>query len=341
MFYSTYPSVEIPHKNLVDAILREDPGYDQEKPIFVDADHVDRFYTMSSLRRDTRAFGAGLQAHHAFKKGDVVAVFSANSIEYPMVVFGTFFATGTATLINPVYRSQEVAHQLRDSQAKVIYTTNELLATALAACELVGLPLGSVIVADAKHGMCSLQTMLDTEAQPVGVLANPEDLAFLCYSSGTTGLSKGVKLSHLNLVSNLYQWDAGENKLDTKDSLISVLPFSHIYALNVLIMNPLRRMMTSYVMSRFVPQKFLELVQAHQITASFIVPPIVKALLSPAAKDYDLSSLSFLCCGAAPLAPAMAQDLCSQYSLMISQGFGLTETSPVLCYGRFDGSKYK
>lgn len=348
MFTSQYPPINIPEQNLVEFILDQPAPYDSDKPIFIDAEDVKRHQSLATLKTQSSAFGNALRSKFSFGAGDVVAIFSANSIEYPLVVFGTFFAGGINTLVNPVYRETEVAHQLRDSNAKVVFTTSELLKTAMAACHLTGIPRTQIIVADLDNNasdskqFTTLSAILSSPRVDATTSCDrqPNDLAFLCYSSGTTGLSKGVKLSHRNLVSNLLQWDAGETYLNAESSVISVLPFSHIYALNVLILNPIRRMMSSYVMSRFHPVKFLELVQTHAITASFIVPPIVKALLSPAATKYNLSSLDFLCSGAAPLSPQLARDVCQRYNLQISQGFGLTETSPVLCYARFSGTDY-
>lgn len=346
MFTSQYPPIEIPEQDLIDFVLSQKSSYDSDKPLFIDANDVSRFQSLSTLKEQGRTFGSALQTKYSFQAGDVLAIFSANSIEYPLVVFGTFFAGGVNTLVNPVYRATEVASQLRDSKATVVFTTSDLLSTATAACALAGISVARIIVADADNlvmdkGITQLSAMLkDVSTSGPRCVSKPNDLAFLCYSSGTTGLSKGVKLSHRNLVANLSQWDAAETFLNSSSSVISILPFSHIYALNVLILNPIRRMMSSYVMSRFHPTKFLELVQTHSITASFIVPPIVKALLSTEASQYNLSSLNFLCSGAAPLSPQLAQDVCRRYQLDISQGFGLTETSPVLCYARFNGADY-
>lgn len=348
MFVSSYVPIKSPNKNLIEFVLDTEPGMDDEKPIFIDSDKTTNYYSVSSIRRVARQFGAGIIRSYDFKKGDVAAIFSPNSIEYPMVVFGIFYAGGTVTLINPFCRDREVASQLRDSRAKLIYTTAELFDTALTACEIAGMSSSQIVVSGAEgHDLLDLPTITDKGAHAPGSCSNdleaslePEDVAFLCYSSGTTGSSKGVRLTHCNLVANLLQWDAGERFLDSTSSLISVLPFSHIYALNVLVMNPLRRRMSNYVLPRFHAEKFFELVALHRITATFIVPPIVRALLSPTAAGYDLSSLTFVCSGAAPLSMELTQELSARYSLPVSQGYGLTETSPVLAYSRFNDQEY-
>lgn len=350
MFTSDYADVLIPEQDLVSFVLETDASLSSDKAIFVDADDLERSYSHQTLRTTAKHFGSAL-AGLGFKHGDVMAIFSANSIEFPMIVFGIFYASGIATLVNPVYRETEVASQLIDSNAQIVYTTPELLPTALEACKLAGIPSSRIIVSQALNSsdelLSSKQIISLTDFLKQGEQSTlparqckHHDLAFLCYSSGTTGLSKGVQLTHRNMISNLIQWDAAETFLTAADSVISVLPFSHIYALNVLVLNPLRRMMTSYVLPRFNMDKFFQLIELKGITASFIVPPIVKALLSPAATKCNLRSLKFLCSGAAPLSPAMASELCTKYSLHISQGFGLTETSPVLCYARFNGVSY-
>jgi acyl-CoA synthetase (AMP-forming)/AMP-acid ligase II len=337
-FKSRTADVFIPNTDLVSFVLDQRADADHDKPIFIDALDITRAYSLRTLRECARSFAAGLQKHLNFCKGDVLAIFSANSIEYPVVVFGTFLAGGTVSLVNPAYKAGEVVHQLRDSKTKVFFTTLDLLATAEEACEDAGLLNDRILVAadDLDHPH-SWQRVFAPSTELIQVQVSSTDLAFVQYSSGTTGLSKGVRLSHSNLIANLCQWDAAETYLSSKDSIISVLPFSHIYGLHTLVMGPIRRQMTSFVLPRYDPKRFLELVHTHGITASFIVPPIVKALLQADTVKYNLSSLKFLCSGAAPLSPSLANALCSSLGVSISQGFGLTETSPVLAYARFTG----
>ncbi|ORY85536.1 hypothetical protein BCR37DRAFT_344615 [Protomyces lactucae-debilis] len=341
-FKSDTPDVVIPNTDLVSFVLDQAATGDIDKRIFVDALDTTRAYTLRTLRECAMSFAAGLQTLLKFQKGDVLAIFSANSIEYPVVVFGTFLAGGTVSLVNPAYKAGEVVHQLRDSKTKVFFTTPDLLATATEACASVGLSNDRILVssddADAPH---SWQRAFAQATSLTRVPLASTDLAFIQYSSGTTGLSKGVRLSQGNLIANLCQWDAAETYLSSKDSLILVLPFSHIYALHTLVMGPIRRQMTSFVLPRYDPKRFLELVDTHGITASFIVPPIVKALLQADTTKYNLSSLKFLCSGAAPLSPSLANQVCATLNITISQGFGLTETSPVLAYARFTGEPGK
>ncbi|CCG84829.1 protein of unknown function [Taphrina deformans PYCC 5710] len=337
-FVSRSPDISIPEENLVSFVLGQcDQSYDQNKPL------------LNTLRETSHNFGTGLQRKLGLQKGDVVALFSANSIDYPVLVFGTFYAGGTVTLVNAAYNKDEVASQLKNSAASILVTTADLLDTAKEACKMVDMDIGHLVVIGPalQHANDVLEFReLINVGKALGKLewspssVEPESTAFLCYSSGTTGLPKGVQLSHRNIVANLLQWDQRETRLDRTCSVISVLPFSHIYALSVLIMNPIRREMTSYVLTRFHPSKFMQLIERERITAAFVVPPIVKVLLDDSAQGYDLSSLKFLCSGAAPLSAQMAQDVCSRYNLPISQGYGLTETSPVLCFSSFAGDGY-
>lgn len=347
MFVSEHADIMVPHQNLIEFVLERDVGSDLlDKPLFIDPADIAKHYSLSTLTSTAQKLGLGLRKRFAIEKGDVTAIFSANSIQYPVAVFGSFYAGCTVTLVNPIYRKDEMASQLETSGATLIITTSELLQVASEAATLVGIDPHHIILTDAlaTESNTLLEDVINRGSGEAFITNSlvlcAEDIAFLCFSSGTTGLSKGVRLSHRNIIANLLQWDAAETRLNEQDSIISVLPFSHIYALSVLIMNPIRRSMSSYVLPRFQPLEFLKFVETFQITASFIVPPIVKLLLSDQAEKFNLSSLKFLCSGAAPLAPEMACALCRRYRIPIDQGFGLTETSPVLCYGSFEGDTY-
>jgi acyl-CoA synthetase (AMP-forming)/AMP-acid ligase II len=156
-----------------------------------------------------------------------------------------------------------------------------------------------------------------------------EDLAVLPYSSGTTGLPKGVMLTHRNLVANILQTQAAV-KLDDDEVVIAVLPFFHIYGMQVLMNGVLQNGATLVTMPRFDLEQFLSLVQEHRVTRAYIVPPIVLALAKhPMVDDYDLSSLKEVVSGAAPLGAELAQAATDRIGAPVVQGYGLTETSPV------------
>ena len=156
-----------------------------------------------------------------------------------------------------------------------------------------------------------------------------EDLVALPYSSGTTGLPKGVMLTHHNLVSNLCQTHSVE-QLSDAEVLIGILPFYHIYGMVVIMSGAIRAGGTIVTMPRFDLEQFLELLQTHGVTMAYLVPPIVLALAKhPLVDNYDISKLRNILSGAAPLPESVARACIERHGVMLRQGYGLTETSPV------------
>ncbi len=161
------------------------------------------------------------------------------------------------------------------------------------------------------------------------VPVDPEDLVVLPYSSGTTGLCKGVMLTHRNLVANIMQILAPAQILED-DKVLAVLPFFHIYGMQVLMNCGLRAGVTIVTMPRFDLEQFLSLHAEHSITRGFVAPPIVVALAQhPMVDSYDLSSLRQVTSGAAPLSAELAEEAGKRLGCEFVQGYGMTELSPV------------
>ncbi|MDQ3573034.1 MAG: AMP-binding protein, partial [Actinomycetota bacterium] len=157
------------------------------------------------------------------------------------------------------------------------------------------------------------------------------------YSSGTTGLPKGVMLTHANLVANLNQVQEAF-PIGRDDVLVGVLPFFHIYGQTVIMNQGLRSGATIVTMPRFDLDQFLSLIQDHGVTRAYVVPPIALALAKhPAVDNYDLSSIETIMSGAAPLGAELAEQVAERIDCNVIQGYGLTETSPVTHVIRPDG----
>jgi 4-coumarate--CoA ligase len=235
-------------------------------------------------------------------------------------------AGGTITTVNPTYTVGEVHHQLDDAGASILVTVATFLDTARAAAE--GTAVTSIYVIGNAEGAPSL---LELFGEPLAeqVPVDLDDIVVLPYSSGTTGLSKGVMLTHRNLVANIAQV-VGPSQLGEDESLIAVLPFFHIYGMQVLMNCGLRVGATIVTMPRFDLEQFLELHQRHHITRSFVAPPIVVALAKhPIVDQYDLSSLKQVFSGAAPLSAELALEAGARLGCEVVQGYGMTELSPV------------
>jgi acyl-CoA synthetase (AMP-forming)/AMP-acid ligase II len=178
-------------------------------------------------------------------------------------------------------------------------------------------------------GAEDFETLLAEAGTSPSVPIDPADIVAMPYSSGTTGLPKGVMLSHGNLVANVLQVDASGHLQDGRDTLICFLPFFHIYGLVVTLLTGLRSGATLVVMPRFELEPYLDLVERYHATVLHVVPPIVLALAkNPAAAGRDFSSVRKLFSGAAPLGGDVIGQCTARVDCILQQGYGLTETSP-------------
>jgi len=236
--------------------------------------------------------------------------------------------------INSLYTPDEIAFQLKDSGAKILITISMFMDRAVAAVEKT--PVDEIVVLDGMEGHADLFDLLGADAPSVQIDVDPaNDLVTLPYSSGTTGLPKGVMLTHRNLVANVAQTRTLID-LQPEERIIAVLPFFHIYGLTVLMNQGLQWGGTVVTLPRFDLEDFLRTIQDHKITRAFVAPPILVALAKhPLVDQYDLSSLTSILSGAAPLDESLAQAVEQRLrkgaadGVTVAQGYGMTELSPV------------
>jgi acyl-CoA synthetase (AMP-forming)/AMP-acid ligase II len=323
--------IEIPAADVTSFVL-EHAQDRAAKPALIDGP-TGRTLTYGELASGIRSLAAGLAAR-GFAKGDVLAIFMPNVPEYAIAFHGAASAGGKCTTANPLYTANELGHQLEDSGAKLLLTVPPFLDAALEAAENAGLAPEDVFVVgeagDGLKGATPFAELLGDPAEAPAVEIDPEsDLAVLPYSSGTTGLPKGVMLSHRNLVSNLSQVQVCF-PIAEDDTLIACLPFFHIYGMTVIMNQGLRSGATLVTMPRFDLDQFLDLIEQHNVTRAYVVPPIALALAKhPAIDGRDLSSVQIIMSGAAPLGAELAERMAERIDCAVIQGYGLTETSPV------------
>ena len=293
----------------------------------------ERRFTYRQLDDYSGRFAAAL-TRLGISKGDRVGIMAPNCAEFVIAFYGIVKAGAVVTTVNSGYRERETAHQLNDSGAGVLVVHAAFKRTAEAARDATP-ALGRLIVIEPTSDETeSFWGLLEhSPATPPEVSIDPmTDLAVLPYSSGTTGLSKGVMLSHFNLTANVRQLidRQGEAAAPRESDVILVhLPLFHIYGMNILMNGAIGAGATQVMMGRFDMDLFLNLLEQHRVTMLYTVPPVGLGLTQyPRVSDHDLSALRVGFIGAAPLSADMQQRLQQVLGFPMIQGYGLTETSP-------------
>jgi acyl-CoA synthetase (AMP-forming)/AMP-acid ligase II len=328
MIRSPFPDVEIPDVPLTPFVLAR-AGELGDKPALIDAP-TRRTITYAELAESVRAVAVGL-AERGFGKGDVFAHYAPNLPEYAVAFHAVATVGGVNTTANPLLTAEELAGQLRDCGARLLVTVPEQVEKARAAAQAAGGQ--EIFVYGEADGATPFGSLREAAGEPPEVAIDPgEDVVALPYSSGTTGLPKGVMLTHRNIVANLCQIAPG---LSTNEAerVIAALPFFHIFGLVSIMNAPLRRGATVVTMPRFDLAEFLRAIQDYRITRAYVVAPIAIALVrSPLVDEFDLSSLEYALSGATPLSAELEVACGKRLGCRMCQGYGLTETSPTTHY---------
>ena len=337
IFRGPYPDVEIPEISLTDFIFSSIDSF-KDKKALIDGP-TGRALTYGEFDEAVRRVAASLSAR-GFKKGDVCAIFSPNCPEYAVLFLAVAMLGGVNTTLNPLYTAEEAAFQINDAGAKLLFAAAPMIEKAREAAGQS--KIAELFVFGGAEGVTPFADLLEGEGAVPQVHIDPKtDLVALPYSSGTTGLPKGVMLTHYNLIANMCQMD-GLDYFCRDDVLLCVLPLFHIYGLVVVLNMGLHLGTTIVMMPRFDLAQFLSLIQKYRVTLSHIVPPIVlKLAKDPLIDDYDLSSLKTIFSGAAPLGAELSRECMARIGCGIRQGYGMTETSPVTHSSPADAAKMK
>lgn len=315
IFRASENPIEIPDVALASFLLERAARYG-DKAAFIDGP-TGRVMTYAEWAGAVRRCAASL-AQRGLQKGEVLAIYCANCPEYSIVFFGVALLGAIATTINPLYTAEELRKQLDDCGAKILVTQPAFVERT------VGMPVRETIVI----GEASFDALLKSDGVvPRVKIDAANDVVTLPYSSGTTGLPKGVMLTHRNLLANILQ-AASVTRIQTDDVTLAFLPFFHIYGMVVVMGLGLYAGATIVTMPRFDLEQCLQLTQRYRITYVYVVPPIFLALRSPLVDKYDVSSVRILFSGAAPLSADVAMQVAKRLDCEVVQGYGMTEASP-------------
>ena len=306
---SPYPDVQVPDVSLTEYVLGG-AGERGDKPALIDG-ASGAVMTYAELAQRVRAAAAGLAAA-GVGPGDAVGLLGPNGSDWAVAYHAVISLGAIASSLNPLLTPGEIGEQLGSAGAKAVIVAEPLRA-AVAEAGLPVFALGSLPSGDGDAG---------ATVDPTG------DLAVLPFSSGTTGLSKGVMLTHRNLVANMEQIRS-VHRIGGDDVLVGVLPFFHIYGQSVVLNLGLSQGATIVTLPRFDMATFLDVLENHRVTRAHIAPPVVLGLAKvPGVEGRDLA-LKVVISGAAPLDAETAERAGERLGAPIRQGYGMTEASPV------------
>jgi len=324
-----------------DAVLASCRRHPQ-KTALVDTS-CERRLTYGEYGEIVEALAHGLVAA-GLKPGEVVAIFLANSWEFAAAFHAATLAGGIPTLLNPAYRDREVRHQLGNSGAAFLITDGPNICGINLAC----LPNLRRVFCTREQGS-GAEPFSDLLKPVSATLPGPEQpsektLGALPYSSGTTGLPKGVMLSHHNLIANVYQFlGPRATPLNSNDNILCFLPLYHIYGLNVMLNPALILGATLVLMPRFGVGQVASLLTEETISMMPLVPPAMNALCLAAETGQFPKNhkVQWVKSGAAPLAPDLARRFTALTGILVCQGYGMTEASPVTHVGFLQPELYR
>lgn len=314
IYRSLRPPVVLPTQpdlSMVSFLFRKSSSY-PHKPALIDADSSQTL-SFSQFKSTVAKLSRGL-VRLGIKKSDVVLIFAPNSIQFPLCFFAVVAVGAIATTVNPVYTVNELAKQIKDSNPKLVMTVPELwdkvkdfnLPAVLLGPNHASITSSKVIHFD---DLVNLAGSWSGSNFPV-VNVKQTDTAALLYSSGTTGTSKGVILTHGNFIA-ASQMIAMDQELDgERDSVfLCVLPMFHVFGLAVIIYAQLQMGNAIVSMAKFDLEKILMTIERYRVSHMWVVPPIILALAKQRLVDnYDLSSLKHIGSGAAPLGKDLMEE---------------------------------
>lgn len=310
-----------------------------DSPLWIDAVDTTKSLSPSQMLRWIKKLAIGLDKVRC-EPGQVAMIYTPNHIFVPAAYMGIVGSGRVFSGANPAYTESELSHQLQDTGAQVLLAHPSLIKTAISAGRKVGLTTEKIFLFSDEEqetidGVRDWRKMIgsDEEADRYDWKRMTEaeakrTVATVNYSSGTTGLPKGVCISHHSLISNAEQtmFVRYAFKERTPERWVGFLPLYHAYGQLYANILALKLQATTYIMKQFVYADFLRIIQTHRINTLQVAPPIMVMLAKrPETSSYDLSSVTEITCGAAPLSKELADEVVKRFNVTLKQGYGMTE----------------
>ncbi|GJN19148.1 hypothetical protein PR202_gb06390 [Eleusine coracana subsp. coracana] len=332
IFRSKLPDIEINNSQSLQSYCFGKMSEVRDRPCLIDG-QTGRSYTYAEVDSLSRRAASGLRAL-GVGKGDVVMNLLRNCPEFAFVFLGAARLGAATTTANPFYTPHEIERQAAAAGAKVVVTEACAVEKVREFATEKGVP---VVTVDGRFDGCVEFAEVVAAAEEIedDVEVHPDDVVALPYSSGTTGLPKGVMLTHRSLITSVAQQVDGENPnlyFHEDDVLLCLLPLFHIYSLNSVLLAGLRAGSTIVIMRKFDLAALVDLVRKYRVTIAPFVPPIVVEIAkSPKVTADDLASIRMVMSGAAPMGKDLQDAFMAKIpNAVLGQGYGMTEAGPVL-----------
>ncbi|XP_043709077.1 4-coumarate--CoA ligase 2-like [Telopea speciosissima] len=332
IYRSRLPDIYIPNHLPLHSYNFQNLSQYSSRPCLINGP-TGKVYTYADVELISRKVAAGLHKL-GIQQGQVIMNLLPNSPEFVFTFLGSSYRGAITTTANPFYTPAEIAKQAKLANVRLIVTQASYVEKVRDFAQENDIKI--VCIDSAPEGCLHYSELTQSdETELPSVEIEPDDIIALPFSSGTTGLPKGVMLTHKSLVTSVAQQVDGDNPnlyYHSEDVLLCVLPLFHIYALNSILLCGLRSGAAILIMPKFEICALMELVQKFKVTVALLVPPIVLAITKCTIVDnYDLSSIRIVKSGAAPMGKEL-EDACRAKfpNAKLGQGYGMTEAGPVL-----------
>ncbi|XP_050218970.1 4-coumarate--CoA ligase 2-like [Mercurialis annua] len=334
IFRSKLPDIYIPNHLPLHTYCFENISHFKDNPCLINGATGD-VYTYAQVELTSRRVAAGLDKL-GVRQNEVIMILLQNSPEFVFSFLGASFLGAISTTANPFYTPAEIKKQAAASNAKLIITQAIYVDKVKEFAKENNIKIITIDSPPVGQDCLHFSELIKADENEIpAVKIYPDDVVALPYSSGTTGLPKGVMLTHKSLITSVAQQVDGENPnlyFHENDVILCLLPLFHIYSLHSVLLCGLRVGAAILIMQKFEIISLMELVEKYKVTIAPFVPPIVLSIAkSPVIDKYDLSSIRMVMSGAAPMGKELEDTVRAKLpNAKLGQGYGMTEAGPVL-----------